>query len=850
MLGTMGREVPNGSLYFVTDCIKSVNWGIATFYAPSTAYDDLHLVFDETSCRWEFRGKVEAREGPRPMDVIVADGEEPNQCVFLRGYKIMLQQHIWDKLWNAVAVESQGGESSSPSIRDSQSHGTSGGRTDLSHQRSSDGGNTMHMDPTSRITTYQASQLTTHTPESWPGQVMLEAFCSAAAPVHPSDLINIMLLHLKPEAIVSLVHDSEWCDHLPDDFMADPINPNVDGLLENIKRARKVMVDEHGSVVLDNPEEDPEAQSLENLKPTTEEDYLRCRILIVGRSGVGKSSLINAIFKASLANVEHDRAGAANINKGITSPYNKHLILHDSQGYEPGDKEKFNILENFITEQTKKQSPTERLHAIWLCIPASYSGGRVFETGEENIFKLNRNKVPIVVVITKFDRYIAGLSKRGKLKGPNISQAAEQMFEQTFGHKFMKGGVSQDRPIPYALVSKSRSDTLQRLVQVTMEHIGAESSSLTSGLPGSDENQSGSAQIALATAQRVDMAGKIEASIKVGKGKYWRAIASSMVFLNVSLENCLYAIHKDIITIWNFRDLQEFLLSDSFRRRVTVIVEDLKDTNTMQSNVTVESALAGRSKLWTNAVHKNGPEHIRCFMGYVVDLTLILQAMFQVSLQDQYEGTVTVDHVDEILYEFHSSEKKKIIHNAIRTFAQHSRAKDDVVEKIQLLLKENQMTKADTQLNKNRPPLLSLLTILRFELTANGLVVNQIILGLVCELSKLPDFLSVVPGMDPLDVELLLDFILYLLQKDHLSTCGVPDANQKARRLMAKLISEANVIPHSLYITNVSFDAEHGHIGIGGHGRVLKGKYKEEVVALKMLDNVNKGQSVNFAMKL
>ncbi len=78
-------------------------------------------------------------------------------------------------------------------------------------------------------------------------------------------------------------------------------------------------------------------------------------------------------------------------------------------------------------------------------------------------------------------------------------------------------------------------------------------------------------------------------------------------------------------------------------------------------------------------------------MGYVVDLTLILQAMFQVSLQDQYEGRVTVDHVDEILYEFHSSEKKRIIHHAIRTFAQHPRAKYDVVEKIQLLLKENQV---------------------------------------------------------------------------------------------------------------------------------------------------------------
>ncbi len=81
-------------------------------------------------------------------------------------------------------------------------------------------------------------------------------------------------------------------------------------------------------------------------------------------------------------------------------------------------------------------------------------------------------------------------------------------------------------------------------------------------------------------------------------------------------------------------------------------------------------------------------------MGYVVDLTLILQAILKVSLQDQYEGRVTLDHVDEILYEFHCSEKKKNIHHAIRTFTQHSFAKDSVVEKIQSLLKENQVREA------------------------------------------------------------------------------------------------------------------------------------------------------------
>ncbi len=120
-------------------------------------------------------------------------------------------------------------------------------------------------------------------------------------------------------------------------------------------------------------------------------------------------------------------------------------------------------------------------------------------------------------------------------------------------------------------------------------------------------------------------------------------------------------------------------------------------------------------------------------MGYVVDLTLILQAMFQVSLQDQYEGIVTADHVDEIIYEFHCSERKKNIHDSIRAFAQHMVAEDDVVEKIQFLLNENQvrsssrqqpvancrltpvpqMTLTDTQLNKERPLLRSLISILR-----------------------------------------------------------------------------------------------------------------------------------------
>ena len=80
-------------------------------------------------------------------------------------------------------------------------------------------------------------------------------------------------------------------------------------------------------------------------------------------------------------------------------------------------------------------------------------------------------------------------------------------------------------------------------------------------------------------------------------------------------------------------------------------------------------------------------------MGYVVDLTLILQAVFQVSLQGRTKGKlgqVTQDRVIEIIYEFHMSEKKKRIHDAI-VGAQHLVAKDNMVEQMKSLIKENEV---------------------------------------------------------------------------------------------------------------------------------------------------------------
>ena len=103
-----GRDDPNGSLYFVTECTKSINWGHAVFYAGPTTGDYLQLTFDQESCQWDWQGKVDARTGPNCFN------EEPNQCVFIRGYKIMLRQDLWAELKSTgMVVPSQDGGFSS-----------------------------------------------------------------------------------------------------------------------------------------------------------------------------------------------------------------------------------------------------------------------------------------------------------------------------------------------------------------------------------------------------------------------------------------------------------------------------------------------------------------------------------------------------------------------------------------------------------------------------------------------------------------------------------------------------------------------------------------------------------------
>jgi hypothetical protein len=58
--------------------------------------------------------------------------------------------------------------------------------------------------------------------------------------------------------------------------------------------------------------------------------------------------------------------GQAEINQEFTSNENNLFVLHDSQGFEPGDTLNFEIVREFIEKRSDKHLELkDQLHAVW-----------------------------------------------------------------------------------------------------------------------------------------------------------------------------------------------------------------------------------------------------------------------------------------------------------------------------------------------------------------------------------------------------------------------------------------------------------------------------------------------------
>ena len=138
---------------------------------------------------------------------------------------------------------------------------------------------------------------------------------------------------------------------------------------------------------------------------STIKNLKKLNIIIVGKSGVGKSTLINSVFRGNLTETGLGRPVTSEMRKIEKSDFP--LAIYDTPGFELSqgqqNKVKDEILET-INKGIAKRDINEAIHCIWYCI--NVGANRTFDDTEVEWLRdfTDSNKatqVPIIVVLTQ-----------------------------------------------------------------------------------------------------------------------------------------------------------------------------------------------------------------------------------------------------------------------------------------------------------------------------------------------------------------------------------------------------------------------------------------------------------------
>jgi GTP-binding protein EngB required for normal cell division/uncharacterized protein (DUF697 family) len=239
-------------------------------------------------------------------------------------------------------------------------------------------------------------------------------------------------------------------------------------------------------------------------------------IAVIGRTGAGKSALINAVFGSELAETGAGLPVSEAFIRYPKSPDEKSLVVvYDSAGYEMGKENKFhNDMVKFLREKKECERIEDHIHLVWYVINLGVKRFEHFDA--QNISFFREEVIPVIIVLAQADlanareiamveESIRDYGKEFKFKNFDILRvAAEPIIGQPFGVDQLVDRSSELLPQLYveALIARQISN-LELKRKKALEYVKFSAASCFSvgfiPIPGTTSTNAMATQVLLCT---------------------------------------------------------------------------------------------------------------------------------------------------------------------------------------------------------------------------------------------------------------------------------------------------------------------------------------------------------------